>query len=93
MLDYFQCAFLVWCMAPLTWNGANFIYFKIIRPFVLRYENNLDAAMDKATKYGKQAIAEGDCAYFHSMYFAVLQTCTDQNIAVMQVIVVSLNDM
>jgi receptor expression-enhancing protein 5/6 len=56
---FFKCAFLMWCMSPQTWNGSRFIYYKVIRPFVLRYEDKIDETISKATSYGKEALAEG----------------------------------
>lgn len=46
-------------MAPRSWNGSNIVYFKVIRPFVLRYEDAIEDTISKATKFGKEAVAEG----------------------------------
>lgn len=37
-----QCLFLLWCMAPMTWNGSQIIYNKVIRPIFLRHEATVD---------------------------------------------------
>ncbi|KAJ0057042.1 hypothetical protein NL108_000899 [Boleophthalmus pectinirostris] len=37
-----KCAFLVWCMAPSSSNGAALIYNRIIRPFFLKNEAKID---------------------------------------------------
>ncbi|KAG8013242.1 Receptor expression-enhancing protein 5, partial [Nibea albiflora] len=37
-----KCLFLIWCMAPVTWNGSEMLYRRVIRPFFLKHE----AAMD-----------------------------------------------
>uniref|UniRef100_A0A8C6SX41 Receptor expression-enhancing protein n=1 Tax=Neogobius melanostomus TaxID=47308 RepID=A0A8C6SX41_9GOBI len=37
-----KCAFLVWCMAPASSNGADLIYGRIIRPFFLKNEAKID---------------------------------------------------
>lgn len=48
-------------MAPQSWNGAEFIYFKVIRPFVLRYEGEIDSHLTKARKLAEEAGEE--CEY------------------------------
>uniref|UniRef100_A0A8B9U8G5 Receptor expression-enhancing protein n=3 Tax=Galloanserae TaxID=1549675 RepID=A0A8B9U8G5_9AVES len=37
-----KCGFLLWCMAPSPSNGAEFLYHRIIRPFFLKHEAQLD---------------------------------------------------
>lgn len=39
---WFQCLFLLWCMAPMTWNGSQIIYNKVVRPIFLRHETMVD---------------------------------------------------
>lgn len=39
--------FLCWCMAPVSWNGANTLYHKVIKPFVLKHQSQIDKALDK----------------------------------------------
>ncbi|KAF6024978.1 REEP5 [Bugula neritina] len=56
---FFKCLFLVWCMVPQSWNGANFVYYRVIRPFVLRYEDKIESTLSQATDIGKQVYAEG----------------------------------
>lgn len=43
----FKCAFLGWCMAPFSWNGASFLYTKFIAPFVLKHEKDVDKYLKK----------------------------------------------
>ncbi|MEQ2202527.1 Receptor expression-enhancing protein 6, partial [Xenoophorus captivus] len=38
----FQCLFLLWCMAPMSWNGSQIIYNKVVRPLFLRHEATVD---------------------------------------------------
>uniref|UniRef100_A0A8C9XE49 Receptor expression-enhancing protein n=1 Tax=Sander lucioperca TaxID=283035 RepID=A0A8C9XE49_SANLU len=38
----FKCLFLLWCMAPVSWNGSQFIYDKVVRPIFLRHEAMVD---------------------------------------------------
>ena len=37
-----QCLFLLWCMAPVAWNGSQVIYNKVVRPVFLRHEATVD---------------------------------------------------
>jgi len=45
---FFKCCFLVWCFSDVSWNGSTTIYHKVIRPFILRHQDRIDAALDKA---------------------------------------------
>nr|XP_020474334.1 receptor expression-enhancing protein 5-like [Monopterus albus] len=49
-----KCAFLVWCMAPMSSNGSIRIYERIIRPIFLKNEAKIDDAVknikDKASE-------------------------------------------
>ncbi|XP_056270563.1 receptor expression-enhancing protein 6 isoform X1 [Pseudoliparis swirei] len=38
----FKCLFLLWCMAPMSWNGSQFIYDKMVRPVFFRHEATVD---------------------------------------------------
>ncbi|XP_051231628.1 receptor expression-enhancing protein 6 isoform X3 [Dicentrarchus labrax] len=38
----FKCLFLLWCMAPMSWNGSQIIYNKVVRPVFLRHEAMVD---------------------------------------------------
>uniref|UniRef100_A0A1A8FLP7 Receptor expression-enhancing protein n=2 Tax=Nothobranchius korthausae TaxID=1143690 RepID=A0A1A8FLP7_9TELE len=38
----FKCLFLLWCMAPVSWNGSQIIYDKVVRPAFLRHEATVD---------------------------------------------------
>ncbi|NXV79707.1 REEP6 protein, partial [Atlantisia rogersi] len=37
-----KCLFLVWCMAPVSWNGSQLLYKNIIRPCFLRHHHTVD---------------------------------------------------
>ncbi|XP_062869081.1 receptor expression-enhancing protein 6 [Trichomycterus rosablanca] len=37
-----KCLFLLWCMAPISWNGSRVLYRRLIRPFFLRHEATVD---------------------------------------------------
>ncbi|XP_061172066.1 receptor expression-enhancing protein 5-like isoform X1 [Saccostrea echinata] len=49
-----KCIFLVWCMAPTSYNGSQMLYFRFIRPFILRYEKRIDSALDRASDAAKE---------------------------------------
>ncbi|XP_068175959.1 receptor expression-enhancing protein 6 [Antennarius striatus] len=61
----FKCLFLLWCMAPITWNGSQVIYNKVVRPVFLRHEatvdnmvNNLSGkAMDAAENLTREVLS------------------------------------
>lgn len=37
-----QCLFLLWCMAPVSWNGSQVLYQNVIRPCFLRHHQTVD---------------------------------------------------
>ncbi|TRY57453.1 hypothetical protein DNTS_031437 [Danionella cerebrum] len=37
-----KCLFLLWCMAPVSWNGSQILYRHVVRPFFLRHEAAVD---------------------------------------------------
>ncbi|XP_048584115.1 receptor expression-enhancing protein 5 isoform X2 [Nematostella vectensis] len=51
--------FLGWCMAPVSWNGSDTLYQKVIKPFVLRHQSQIDSTLEKVgekmDKYAKEA--------------------------------------
>ncbi|XP_076824900.1 receptor expression-enhancing protein 5-like isoform X3 [Clavelina lepadiformis] len=51
-----KCVFLLWCMAPVSWNGSRMIYYKFIRPFILRNEGQIDKVLSHM-KGGMQELA------------------------------------
>jgi receptor expression-enhancing protein 5/6 len=54
-----QCLFLVYCFAPTSWNGSLTIYHKVIRPFVLKHEKNIDSLLDRGARAAREGIVEG----------------------------------
>jgi len=44
-----KCIFLIWCAAPSGFNGSDFIYNRIIRPFFLKHQTDIDRTMGKVT--------------------------------------------
>ncbi|KAG2466972.1 REEP5 protein, partial [Polypterus senegalus] len=58
-----KCAFLVWCMAPTPSNGSILIYTRVIRPFFLKHEHDMDRVVkdlkDKAAGAADTVTSEG----------------------------------
>ncbi|NXD67795.1 REEP6 protein, partial [Eolophus roseicapillus] len=40
-----KCLFLLWCMAPVSWNGSQVLYQKVIRPWFLRHHQTVDSVL------------------------------------------------
>uniref|UniRef100_A0A674IF46 Receptor expression-enhancing protein n=1 Tax=Terrapene triunguis TaxID=2587831 RepID=A0A674IF46_9SAUR len=40
-----KCLFLVWCMAPVSWNGSQVLYQNVIRPFFLKHHRVVDSVI------------------------------------------------
>ncbi|XP_029906164.1 receptor expression-enhancing protein 6 isoform X1 [Myripristis murdjan] len=41
-----KCLFLLWCMAPVSWNGSQVIYTRLVRPIFLRHEATVDGLVN-----------------------------------------------
>ena len=41
-------------MAPYDWNGANFIYYRFLRPFVKKHEKKIDAYIAQGGNLAQQ---------------------------------------
>ncbi|XP_043920142.1 receptor expression-enhancing protein 5 [Protopterus annectens] len=50
-----KCGFLVWCMAPTSANGSMVIYSRIIRPFFLKHEAEMDRVAADIKKKAQEA--------------------------------------
>jgi len=46
-------------MLPVSWNGSVTIYTRVIRPFVLRHQKEIDSALDQAVNVTQSALKEG----------------------------------
>lgn len=59
-----KCAFLLWCMAPFSWNGSQILYSRFILPFFLKHHRTVDSvvsdlsgqALNTAENVTRQAI-------------------------------------
>jgi len=52
-----KCGFLVYCMAPTSWNGSVKIYYSLIRPFILQHQEKIDKALNNAGSMATEAIS------------------------------------
>ncbi|NWS78072.1 REEP6 protein, partial [Crotophaga sulcirostris] len=44
-----KCLFLVWCMAPVSWNGSQVLYHNVIRPCFLKHHQAVDKVLGDLT--------------------------------------------
>ncbi|XP_073511124.1 receptor expression-enhancing protein 6-like isoform X1 [Phyllobates terribilis] len=63
-----KCTFLLWCMAPFTWNGSQTLYSRFIRPFFLKHHQTVDSVV---SDLGGQALHTAE-----NVTRQVLQTLT-----------------
>ncbi|XP_012670752.1 receptor expression-enhancing protein 6-like [Clupea harengus] len=50
-----KCVFLLWCMAPVSWNGSQIIYTRLVRPFFLKHESAMDCMVNDLSGKAKNA--------------------------------------
>jgi len=55
-----KCILLVYCFAPIQQNGSIALYYKVIRPYVLKYETHIDAGVDKAKRAVRGVLNEAE---------------------------------
>ncbi|CAG10310.1 unnamed protein product [Tetraodon nigroviridis] len=48
-----KCVFLIWCMAPVSWNGSKILYTRVIRPFFLKHEAAMDNVVNNLSSTAK----------------------------------------
>ncbi|KAF3845234.1 hypothetical protein F7725_008397 [Dissostichus mawsoni] len=48
-----KCLFLIWCMAPVTWNGSDMLYKRVIRPFFLKHQAAMDTMVSDLSAKAK----------------------------------------
>ncbi|KAI9556957.1 hypothetical protein GHT06_016751 [Daphnia sinensis] len=54
-----KCILLVWCFAPVSWNGSAVIYQRIIRPRYLKYNTKLDKVVGDAASNAAKLLSQG----------------------------------
>jgi len=45
-----KCLFLVWCFLPVSWNGSDIIYQRVVRPFFMKHQQGIDKVMNRVTE-------------------------------------------
>uniref|UniRef100_A0A7N5KTG4 Receptor expression-enhancing protein n=1 Tax=Ailuropoda melanoleuca TaxID=9646 RepID=A0A7N5KTG4_AILME len=57
-----KCFFLLWCMAPFSWNGSQVLYRSFIRPWFLKHHQTVDSVLSdlsgRATRAASTASRE-----------------------------------
>ncbi|KAJ8342006.1 hypothetical protein SKAU_G00319340 [Synaphobranchus kaupii] len=48
-----KCVFLLWCMAPVSWNGSNVVYSRFVRPFFLQHQSTFDSVVNDLSSKAK----------------------------------------
>jgi len=60
---------------PISANGANFIYTRIVRPFFLKHHGEIESTLDKVAKIASKAAEKGmDTAYDDCSFVKVLMS-------------------
>ncbi|KAM3870956.1 receptor expression-enhancing protein 5-like [Diretmus argenteus] len=61
--DLKRCVFLVWCMSPVSWNGSDVLYNRLIKPFYIQHQQRMDDVVAdlnvKAKSMAESATKEG----------------------------------
>lgn len=55
-LSFMQCGFLLWCMAPSPSNGAELLYKRVIHPFFLKHESQVDTMVNDLKDKAKETV-------------------------------------
>uniref|UniRef100_A0A8C3S0U8 Receptor expression-enhancing protein n=1 Tax=Chelydra serpentina TaxID=8475 RepID=A0A8C3S0U8_CHESE len=70
-----KCLFLVWCMAPVSWNGSQVLYQNVIRPFFLKHHRIVDSVISdlsgRALDAASTVSREGTASYSLSLFWPV----------------------
>ncbi|XP_025779609.1 receptor expression-enhancing protein 5 [Puma concolor] len=51
-----KCGFLLWCMAPSPSNGAELLYKRVIHPFFLKHESQVDTMVNDLKDKAKETV-------------------------------------
>ncbi|CAJ0933593.1 unnamed protein product [Ranitomeya imitator] len=70
-----KCAFLLWCMAPCTWNGSQTLYSRFIRPFFLRHHQTVDSVI---SDLGGQALHTAENVTRQAVKGAVMSSLEEE---------------
>jgi len=69
-----KCLLLLWCFAPVQWNGSNIIYNQIIRPLFLKYQSDADAMIRRANSKTEALFKEASDAVQKAVSETVFKT-------------------
>ncbi|KAJ8377810.1 hypothetical protein AAFF_G00251290 [Aldrovandia affinis] len=50
-----KCVFLLWCMAPVSWNGSQVVYKRLVRPLFLKHQATVDSMVNDLSSGAKSA--------------------------------------
>ena len=67
-------------MAPVSWNGSNTLYHRVIKPFVLKHQKDIDKALDKVGQKVDEVAKEGGLKMFANIHSLCIQTWTCQTL-------------
>uniref|UniRef100_A0A670KF10 Receptor expression-enhancing protein n=1 Tax=Podarcis muralis TaxID=64176 RepID=A0A670KF10_PODMU len=63
-----KCLFLLWCMAPVSWNGSQVLYRNVIRPWFLKHHQTVDSVLSdlggRAAHVASTVSREGNCVNY-----------------------------
>ncbi|KAF7659881.1 hypothetical protein LDENG_00291740 [Lucifuga dentata] len=48
-----KCVFLIWCMAPVSWNGSAVLYRNVVRPFFLKHQSAMEGVVSDLSSKAK----------------------------------------
>jgi len=55
LYQFLKVIFFIFCMAPTSWNGSLLIYHRLIKPFALKHQSRIDAAISKGGDFLHEA--------------------------------------
>ncbi|CAH8621878.1 unnamed protein product [Schistosoma bovis] len=62
-----KCAFLIYCMIPISQNGSLLIYRRLIRPFVLEHSEDIDSVLNSTAGIAGNLVEDGTFNSFFSL--------------------------
>lgn len=57
-LSLVQCVLFIWCMLPISNNGATVIYQRVVRPYFLKHQSAADAVIDNLADKAKDLVSD-----------------------------------
>uniref|UniRef100_A0ACB8F187 Receptor expression-enhancing protein 6 n=1 Tax=Sphaerodactylus townsendi TaxID=933632 RepID=A0ACB8F187_9SAUR len=62
-----KCIFLLWCMAPVSWNGSQFLYHSFIRPWFLKHHQAVDSVLSDLSGHALNAASAASREVFQAL--------------------------